>query len=458
MAMSSSFFPTATATATASFPNWRRQQVIPRRLQGYTEGIRFRIPQDPLTIAFRIADPPAISRLYVQWPQGPNPEEMVACHLVATHRNLILVCFCYIVECPVPACPQDYFIFTASGDGPVSSPLLKALPPCTYQPKGGEPLPCTYQPEGGFPPSDVEGDGNLQYPLEFRSVGILCQGEEFAVAELQVLRNINANVKARLCVLRSAISSKGEDGDGGGRWDIMELPIVYGSGEEYWDIFYWTTDTVIAFQNYLCWVDYDRGMLFCDVLQKRPGIAFIRFPLDSFPNGRSRRHFSQVYRGVSVTTECGGSGALKFADVNRLDSKLLGSLEPGRGYTITCHTLRTLGLDVGAIEWSKDFAITSKEIWSFKGPELVPHEVLLFPTVSMEMPNVMHFLTCDYEHVIRKMSVVTIDLASKTVLSVIPYVNGQEDLSGEDADMVRAKSSYPQSFLPSEFSKYFNSI
>ncbi|EAY91004.1 hypothetical protein OsI_12610 [Oryza sativa Indica Group] len=415
MAMSSSSFPTATATATAtaSFPNWvmlerfvfRRDddKSFPDDTKATLRASGSGSHKTPFTIAFRIADPPAISRLYVQWPQGPNPEEMVACHLVATHRNLVL-------------------------------------------------------PEGGFPPSDVEGDGNLRYPLEFRSVGILCQGEEFAVAELQVLRNINANVKARLCVLRSAISSKGEDGDGGGRCDIMELPIVYGSGEEYWDIFYWTTDTVIAFQNYLCWVDYDRGMLFCDVLQKRPGIAFIRFPLDSFPNGRSRRHFSQVYRGVSVTTECDGSGALKFADVNRLDSKLLGSLEPGRGYTITCHTLRTLGLDVGAIEWSKDFAITSKEIWSFKGPELVPHEVLLFPTMSMEMPNVMHFLTCDYEHVIRKMSVVTIDLASKTVLSVIPYVNGQEDLSGEDADMVRAKSSYPQSFLPSEFSKYFNSI
>uniref|UniRef100_A0A0E0D3I7 DUF1618 domain-containing protein n=1 Tax=Oryza meridionalis TaxID=40149 RepID=A0A0E0D3I7_9ORYZ len=390
----------------------------------------------PFTIAFRIADPPAISRLYVRWPQGPDPEEM------------------------------DYFIFTASGSGsgddgdhPVPSPLLKALPPCTYH---------------------DEGDGNdlsMRYPLEFRSVGILCRGDEFAVAELQVLRTASGRVKARLCVLRSAISSskydEAEDGDhgGGGRrpWEIMELPIVHGGGDEERcdDIFYWTTDAVIAFQDHLCWVDYDRGMLLCDVLRTSPRIAFIRFPPDSsiIPTGRrSRRNFSQVYRGVSVTTDAGAGGAaLKFADVSRHDGKLLGSLEQGRGgYTITCHTLRST-LGAAAIDdewsWSKDIAIESDEILrSFEGPELDPREVLLFPTVSMDTPNVMHFLTCDYERVIRKMSVVTIDVASKTVLSVAPYVNGEEDLSGEDADMVRAKSGYPQSFLPSEFSKYFNSI
>uniref|UniRef100_A0A0E0KG17 DUF1618 domain-containing protein n=1 Tax=Oryza punctata TaxID=4537 RepID=A0A0E0KG17_ORYPU len=243
----------------ASFLNWvmlerfGRRCVLPQRREPTVKASGSGSQKTPFNIAFRIADPPAMSRLYVQWPQGPNPEEMVACHLVATHRNLVLVCFCYIVECPAPACPQDYF------------------------------------------------------------------GCEFPT-----------------------------------------LP---------------------------------------------KNTAFI--------------------------------------------------FTAGRGFTITCHTLRTLGLDV---EWSNDLVITSDEIRSFKGPDLVPHEVLMFPTVNMDMPNVMHFLTCDYEHVIRKMSVVTINLANKTVLSVIPYVNGQEDLSGEDADMVRAKSGYPQSFLPSEFSNYFNSI
>ncbi|EAY90887.1 hypothetical protein OsI_12496 [Oryza sativa Indica Group] len=467
MAMSAA----ASSASASSFPNWVMLERFVFHRDDDTRATVLRASGSgshgtPFTIAFRIADPPAISRLYVRWPQGPDPEEMVACPLVATHRNLVLVCFCYIVESPSGlACPQDYFIFTASGSGdgdvdhhPVPSPLLKALPPCTYH---------------------DEGDGNdlsMRYPLEFRSVGILCRGKEFAVAELQVLRTASGRVKARLCVLRSAISSskdedEAEDGDhgGGGRrpWDIMELPIVYDGDEERCDIFYWTTDAVIAFQDHLCWVDYDRGMLLCDVLRTSPRVAFLRFPLDSsiIPTGRrSRRNFSQVYRGVSVTTAATGGAALKFADVSRHDGKLLGSLEQGRGgYTITCHTLRST-LGAAAIDdewsWSKDFAIASDEILrSFEGaPELEPREVLLFPTVSMDTPSVMHFLTCDYDRMIRKMSVVTIDIASKIVLSVVPYVNGEEDLSGEDADMVRAKSGYPQSFLPSEFSKYFNSI
>jgi hypothetical protein len=42
------------------------------------------------------------------------------------------------------------------------------------------------------------------------------------------------------------------------------------------------------------------------------------------------------------------------------------------------------------------------------------------------------------------------------VNSVVPYIKGDEELNGEDADMVKEKSHLLKSFLPSEFLKFFN--
>ena len=46
-------------------------------------------PGDPFSVAFRIAKPPKISRLFLKWPRGPKPGSR--CVLVAAHRDLLLL-------------------------------------------------------------------------------------------------------------------------------------------------------------------------------------------------------------------------------------------------------------------------------------------------------------------------------------------------------------------------------
>lgn len=85
----------------------------------------------------------------------------------------------------------------------------------------------------------------------------------------------------------------------------------------------------------------------------------------------------------------------------------------------------------------------------------------MFPLVSMDDPNIVHFmlsgeLSEEGDRMIPKVSVVTIDLATKKVISMVPYIKGDQDLHGEDADMVKEKSHLLTAFLPSEFPKFFN--
>lgn len=41
-----------------------------------------------------------------------------------------------------------------------------------------------------------------------------------------------------------------------------------------------TADTVLSFDGYMniCWADYHRGIVFCDVLSPDPELSFVRFP------------------------------------------------------------------------------------------------------------------------------------------------------------------------------------
>jgi hypothetical protein len=83
----------------------------------------------------------------------------------------------------------------------------------------------------------------------------------------------------------------------------------------------------------------------------------------------------------------------------------------------------------------------------------------MFPLVSMDDPNTVHFMLSEElsgDQKIRKVSVVTVDLVTEMVNSVVPYIKGDEELNGEDADMVKEKSHLLKSFLPSEFPKFFN--
>jgi hypothetical protein len=151
-----------------------------------------------------------------------------------------------------------------------------------------------------------------------------------------------------------------------------------------------------------------------------------------------------------------GCEELRFIDIVRKDGKLIGPLGSGdmEVFTITCHALRIM--ESGAMEWDMLFFITCYELWNVN-PSL-PHAPLKHPVVSMSCPNVVHFLMSEHlPQIIDKVSVVSVDMSTRRVLSVNAYINGEEDLKGQDADMVRKNSYFLQTFLPSELPKFLNS-
>lgn len=355
---------------------------------------------------------------------------------MAAHRNLVLLRLDSFVDprdpSPFGEIVHDYFIYIA--DPPQATPVLRRLPSYTkYNAYYGRPL---------------------TFPFEFPGVGLLCCGEEFALAYLNVCLGYTSSseeeldspstLEGTLWVLRSTVSD--DSAAGGEKWEVKSVPIHLSHADDYKPLLTWKTNEVVPFKNGLCWVDYNRGILHCeDVCGDNPKVSFISFA----PNFRCDSTLrSELYRSLCVT----GSGCtLAFLDVRRHDGAALDRMAPGSGFTITNMTLTDCG------EGTNDFAVQASELWATHTPEELRREVMMIPLLSMDEPNVAHFVLYDWAHKVGKFSLVTIDLSTKQVVgSVVPYINGEQDLSTDDADMVNAKPYFFMHFLPTEFPKFLN--
>ena len=392
---------------------------------------------DPFRVAFLITKPPAISRLYVQWPGGLDPEIGISCDLVTAHRDLVLFRLISnpvtLEGSPLPHYPQDFFICKAS-----SSPsplLLRRIPMCV------EPVVVR-----------VKKGVELTMPRSFytHTLGLLGRGEDdFAMAQLDIFTHGKSKPTGELCVLRSRFSNDYQDC----KWEVKQKLEIHYDEKELVDLLYWKADQVIPFKHYLCWANYYRGgVLFCNVFEEIPKLTYLRLPVDKHPQNSSQHPFFELRRSVCVT-----EAGLKLIDISRQDGELLGPMEPGTGFTITCYTLNT---SESVMKWDFDFSITSKDLWDCNSPALLPRCVLMSPLVSMDRPNVVHFLCVEYVdeygNEFGKVSSVSIDMSTKAVDSTLPYIDGDTDLSGKDVDMVEYRADLLQSFLPSEFPKFLN--
>ncbi|KAG0547279.1 hypothetical protein BDA96_01G066100 [Sorghum bicolor] len=458
----------AAASAAASPPKWVMlerfvfrmdeafpdEDKLPIRASGITRW------EAPFDIAFELAEPPAISRLYARLPGFPDPLKQVPLAILASHQHLVLFRVC--IEDDTFDLRQELFIYSASDADDPSK--LKALPACMDYPlhgggRGGR------RRRRRRPPPNKEQRPRL---MAVRSMGILCRDQqEFVVAELRLFRpgrcpdpkvcapEVFADIfwLHKLAVPTGAIE---------GKWNSCRVPIRSfckkpdGNGilgfenpdpDDTWQLCIWQTDTVIPVGRWLCWIDYYRGILFCDVFgDPTPTVSFLRFPLDEFPiRGKPS---SWLYRGASDV----GGRKLKFVDIARHDGVGYGALKTSvGGFTITCHTL-----SLESMEWKKDYTVTSKELWSANAPKDLPRHILMFPQVDIYRPHVVHFLCCDYEYVMMKMWVVTIDMSTRIVESCSQYLNGLADLHTDKIELTQVKSAFPLPFLSSEFSKFLS--
>ncbi|RCV05598.1 hypothetical protein SETIT_1G096000v2 [Setaria italica] len=430
-----------------SFPD---ESEAPIRASGTTSwGADFRI-------AFSLEEPPHISRLYAQLPGFPGPHEEEPLIMLATHRHLALLVVATTITTtnttiitPRPSKPlvQNFFIFRANENNPSSS-SLRLLPPCT-EPKFDY---CRSDHRLSRRPSNVTPTPRL---LNMISLGLWCgDKEEFVVAELTLyvptIDRSQTKAFADICLLRSSST----DDQLGSKWDSWRVTIMSPhnpSADDLLELSRWQTTAVIPFKKWLCWIDYNRGILFCDVSDKvrAPTVSFLWFPEDKSPLTRARKATSGTIGGVSVIDH---GRLLKFVNVARHDGRAYGALQPGTGFTITCHTL-VLG---GSMAWKEDYTVTSDDL-----PDRYRRGIPIHPQVDIDWPHVVHFLFIEFGKAYEKMSVLSIDMSTKTVKSFYLYVDGNEILHDDkeclqpddDIDFIRSTSLYPTPlpFLPCEF-------
>ncbi|TVT96818.1 hypothetical protein EJB05_57957, partial [Eragrostis curvula] len=202
-------------------------------------------------VSFGLAPPPAVSLFYYDVVVSGADEYAENPRVIAAHGD------CLLFELFPPrkrdyrygetrTVAIDYFLYESSAGRP---PSLSLLPACyytkQYQRRHAERLPEARTLDG--------------------ETGVLRRNEaEFVVAQLDLPSDDDVDAPrdvAELCVLHPHRDCK---------WKIKKVPIVYDTGskddkgEEL--LRWWGTDAAFAVgERFLCWVDYMRGFLLCDV-------------------------------------------------------------------------------------------------------------------------------------------------------------------------------------------------
>lgn len=129
--------------------------------------------------------------------------------------------------------------------------------------------------------------------------------------------------------------------------------------------FQWTTNIVISFRGFICWVDYHHGIIYSDVFAPELELCF--HPLPGIEMWRGERQCPTMYRTVSICR-----GHLKFVDV---DNGLFRSSEGdndgyrGSGNNYCC-SIKVWILKMPEFEWEEDATLELEDLWSLSSLEL----------------------------------------------------------------------------------------
>ncbi|CAO2191244.1 unnamed protein product [Urochloa humidicola] len=210
-----------------------------------------------------------------------------------------------------------------------------------------------------------------------------------------------------------------------GQWEVKELPIPFDTSKGLYP-FTWHTDKVFSLRGFTCWVDYHRGILYCDAFSDLPELRFVQLPgieiwddLRDYSDGRQQ---PVAYRTVEVS-----QGIVKFVDV---DNGQFG-LKKSSGFSVTSWTLRTLEL-----EWEKDGVLQVDDLWSlekFRDSPL-PRWVPEFPVVNKHDSDVLHFVLRGPRSS-AKAWVISVSMRQKLLKSYMPYTNDYTSLPKQEEDL-----------------------
>lgn len=387
-----------------------------------------------LAVSLRVASPPAVSRLYLHWPEGLRPEmrELPQPYVIAAHRHSILfqAYVPHVDQCRPPYYPVDYFVYTASGRHSDKSPSLRRLPPCF---EGGQVDP---QMDQFFFPYRLQ----QQRTMFKEEIGLLCHGEEeFTVAEL--------SCSDELCLLHHAPG----EGKEATQWVVKKLQMPSWKDAPHLFSDSWQTDVVIPYgDSSLCWVDCYLGLFFVTVhgdLTKQPHYVPMPAVLDP------RRLYidpgcPDTARRVCVTD----SGMIKLICISDLEGRSVHS----RHHTTFEITTWNLTDD----KWERDATMDASQLWSaFASDMRLPLLRPEFPTMSLVDHDVVCFVLNDKQ---RASWLIEVNLKKKLLGAVALYISEEEEKQAAEEeqaswdDVVRRRTFFGNSFIPSQFTIYLD--
>ncbi|KAL6653289.1 hypothetical protein ACP70R_008867 [Stipagrostis hirtigluma subsp. patula] len=318
-------------------------------------------------VSFLLAPPPASTVLYFDWPGGAPVSNGGYPYVLAAHGDSVL----FEVRLLGWSSYRDddvvhYFLYVAGAARP---PSLLQLPAGDIRPTWS---------------SDMKSQ---------QATGLLRRGEdEFLVAQLEV-PEVTPRDWAELCVLHPGRGS---------RWELKRVPIIVvhgdGRGGVGRTMKWWQTDeTVPVGDRFLCWVDYLRGFLTCDMAADEANLKLRYVPLPVAPprGDPSARDGHRPHLKCCRKLGAAGDDAVRLVIVDppcRCGQP--GKSTCARGlfaFTVTTWTL-SLCTDGPMAAWVKGVVLDSDELWAFRGYEGLPRVPVEFPVVSSGDPDIVYFV------------------------------------------------------------------
>ncbi|CAL5091831.1 unnamed protein product [Urochloa decumbens] len=312
------------------------------------------INSHPIQVSLRLAEPPALSRVFLRIPDGLREEKSM---VLAAHGDSVLI------QVRIQD-TYEHFVYNAGDHAadPPRPPSLWLLPP--------------------FPRGLIDG-----------STGLLRRGEsDFMVAEV-IGPSLSEDMPrlASLYLFRS------------GEWNSYTIKI----GEDWDFLLSWNT-VVPVDDRLLCWVDLCHGVMLVDVFRETPTVQYVKLPMD--PRDGLNRNVCATAGGgalkfVNIFGRC-CCGAAASCDCNH-------SL---RAYIIHTWTMRISNEDV--VDWVQDGMVDATELWALDAYKGLPCDPLDRPIVSIDEPEVICFRMRDTEWGSLMLWQILVNVRSKTILSV----------------------------------------
>ncbi|XP_062183085.1 uncharacterized protein LOC133887158 [Phragmites australis] len=395
----------------------------------------------PIRSSLRVADSPAVSRLYLHLPGSPEPPGMEEPSVIAAHRHSILFKVVAPLEHPwwcndTFRFPFDLFVYSAFS----SPPSLHRLPACFIGVVSTPHEVEFIKPYGR----------QQQRPMLAEEMGLLCHGSngEFTVADFT-----HFAPDPELCLLHYHAPAPGSGKENiETQWRVKKVRLPPMGP----DVCSWRTDAVIPINGrFLCWVDYYQGILAVDILlandESIPDqqLRYIPLPEEALRSRRTDTNGDSTDPARCVCVTVGGMIKL-ICITNGGTSRVRAASRSA--FTITSWTL----FDIFHRRWHKDGSMETAEFWGLYGGQSLPRVKPSYPLVSLVHPDVTCFLLEEDQDTFWMIEVNTRDMV---LLSSALYINEEEEEEQEQGcstNMDRRNIFDGHSFIPSEFFTYLS--